>query len=145
MKGKGKDKDQDLFWYSSLSIPPPSNFIPGIRKKFLCVMTLCLTVDIGLIPVIKTALIESHKKGNTRRAALCFEDTVNVTKEAWDRTWGCGCVHSNMCLDCYLTVLEAIATLRWFARHLWPNKHNPRTLHFSTRQPRQVCVIYKVG
>ena len=44
----------------------------------------------GLIPVIKQALLKSHGKGNTIRAALCYEGMVHVGTEPWDAGWGCG-------------------------------------------------------
>jgi hypothetical protein len=47
--------------------------------------------------------MESHKKGKTHRAMLCFDQTVHITKEGWDRKWGCGCVSyrvaSRVCPD----------------------------------------------
>jgi hypothetical protein len=51
-----------------------------------------LIVVPGLISVLKSALVDSHSKGNTRRATLCYERTVHITKEDWDRGWGCRCV-----------------------------------------------------
>lgn len=46
----------------------------------------------GLIPVLKQALLKSHAKGNTVRAALCYEGMVHVKAEFWDSGWGCGYV-----------------------------------------------------
>lgn len=44
----------------------------------------------GLILVLRKALLNSHAKGKTQRAVLCYDRTVYVSKEQWDITWGCG-------------------------------------------------------
>jgi hypothetical protein len=49
-----------------------------------------LTVAPGLIPLLKTHLNKSHAGGNIRRAVLCYDRTVLVTREVWDAGWGCG-------------------------------------------------------
>lgn len=53
---------------------------------------LSMNTPIGLIPVLKGALINSHEKGKTRNAWLCHEKAVHIQSEAFDRTWGCGYV-----------------------------------------------------
>ncbi|KAF5386831.1 hypothetical protein D9615_001679 [Tricholomella constricta] len=74
----GKEKqtettnDDDIFWYPALSISPPSNYTPG------------------LIPLLKKALSTSHANDTTRRAALCYQHSVHVSRGSWDKSWGCG-------------------------------------------------------
>ncbi|KAJ6618321.1 peptidase family C78-domain-containing protein [Mycena sp. CBHHK59/15] len=68
----GHQKGQDQFWYPAQSSQPPPNFTPG------------------LIPLLKTHLNKSHAKGHTRRATLCYDRAVLVTRELWDAGWGCG-------------------------------------------------------
>ncbi|KAK2467061.1 hypothetical protein APHAL10511_001319 [Amanita phalloides] len=63
------NSENDVFWYSALSGPPPSNYTPG------------------LVPLLKKGL---HLQGQTLRGVLCHPLTVHVHTEAWDRTWGCG-------------------------------------------------------
>ncbi|KAI1796022.1 peptidase family C78-domain-containing protein [Ganoderma leucocontextum] len=63
---------QNVFWHSSMTSEPPSNFAPG------------------LIRVLKKALGRSNDKGNTQRAWLCMDHAVLVEGEHWDRRWGCG-------------------------------------------------------
>lgn len=53
-----------------------------------------MSLSIGLIPVLKSALISSHEKGKTRNAWICYEQAVHIQSEAFDRTWGCGYVLS---------------------------------------------------
>ncbi|KAK7023904.1 peptidase family C78-domain-containing protein [Favolaschia claudopus] len=73
-------KGQDEFWYPAQDLPPPHNYTPG------------------LIPLLKTHLNKSHLKGNTRRAVLCYERAVLVTREVWDAGWGCG--YRNFLMAC---------------------------------------------
>ncbi|KDQ60623.1 hypothetical protein JAAARDRAFT_31585 [Jaapia argillacea MUCL 33604] len=72
--------DQNEFWYTSLESPPPFAFQPG------------------LIPLLRKALIKSHDKGTTTRAVLCYENTVLVNSEFWDKGWGCG--YRNFLMSC---------------------------------------------
>ncbi|KAI5124328.1 hypothetical protein M0805_008935 [Coniferiporia weirii] len=71
---------QNIFWNRSQDAPPPKNFTPGI------------------IPVLKRALLKSHAKGQTVRAALCYEGMVHVATEMWDMGWGCG--YRNFLMAC---------------------------------------------
>ncbi|KAJ7871475.1 peptidase family C78-domain-containing protein [Mycena olivaceomarginata] len=73
-------KGQDKFWYPAQTLPPPQNFTPG------------------LIPLLKTHLNKSHAGGNTRRAVLCHDRAVLVTREIWDASWGCG--YRNFLMAC---------------------------------------------
>ena len=45
---------------------------------------------LGLIPIIKKALITAHSKNQTEKAYLCSDVAVHVGTESWDRGWGCG-------------------------------------------------------
>lgn len=47
---------------------------------------------IGLISLVKKALMSSHEKGYTQRAVLCYDRTVHIYHELWDSGWGCGYV-----------------------------------------------------
>ena len=47
---------------------------------------------LGVIPVLKKALIKSHAKGATQKAYLCCDRAVYVSSQGWDRGWGCGFV-----------------------------------------------------
>ncbi|KAF7338646.1 hypothetical protein MVEN_02091000 [Mycena venus] len=73
-------KGQDKYWYPAQSSQPPHNYTPG------------------LIPLLKTHLNNSHSKGHTRRAVLCYERAVLVTREVWDAGWGCG--YRNFLMAC---------------------------------------------
>ncbi|KAJ7929281.1 peptidase family C78-domain-containing protein [Mycena leptocephala] len=73
-------KGQDTFWYPTQNSQPPSNHIPG------------------LIPLLKTHLNKSYAGGNIRRAVLCYDRTVLVTREVWDAGWGCG--YRNFLMAC---------------------------------------------
>ncbi|KAJ6500449.1 peptidase family C78-domain-containing protein [Mycena sanguinolenta] len=73
-------KDKDKFWYPARTSPPPQNFTPG------------------LIPLLKTHLNKSHTGGHTRRAVLCYDRAVLITREAWDASWGCG--YRNFMMAC---------------------------------------------
>ncbi|KAJ7197208.1 peptidase family C78-domain-containing protein [Mycena pura] len=75
-----KDKNNDRFWYPAQNSEPPPNFTPG------------------LIPLLKTHLRISHTQGYTRRAVLCYERAVLVTRKAWDAGWGCG--YRNFLMAC---------------------------------------------
>jgi hypothetical protein len=46
----------------------------------------------GLIPVLRRSLNSSHAKGNTLKAALCYDRAVHIATQLWDLGWGCGCV-----------------------------------------------------
>ena len=67
-------QENDTFWRSSQLEPPPTNYTPG------------------LIPLLRNALLKSHSRGDTRRAILCFAQTVHICREPWDAGWGCGFV-----------------------------------------------------
>ncbi|KAF7359376.1 hypothetical protein MSAN_01280200 [Mycena sanguinolenta] len=73
-------KEKDKFWYPAQTSPPPQNFTPG------------------LISVLKSHLNKSHAGGHTRRAMLCYDRAVLVTREAWDASWGCG--YRNFMMAC---------------------------------------------
>ncbi|KAJ3819532.1 peptidase family C78-domain-containing protein [Lentinula raphanica] len=75
-----KEKEQDVFWYPAMQTPPPINFVPGF------------------IPVLKKALLESHAKGKTTRAVLCYDRAVYVSRQIWDASWGCG--YRNFLMSC---------------------------------------------
>lgn len=47
-------------------------------------------IVLGLIPLIRKALLKSHEKGRTERAWLCCDRAVHVESEHWDKGWGCG-------------------------------------------------------
>ncbi|KAJ7273239.1 peptidase family C78-domain-containing protein [Mycena rebaudengoi] len=79
-KKLGHQKVQDLFWYPAQTSKPPPNYTPG------------------LIPLIRQHLNRSHAKGNTRRAVLCYDRAVLVTREGWDTSWGCG--YRNFLMAC---------------------------------------------
>ncbi|KAK0448281.1 peptidase family C78-domain-containing protein [Desarmillaria tabescens] len=72
--------ETDSFWYQSLQTPPPSNFTPG------------------MILLLKKALLNSHSRGKTRRAVLCFDRAVYVSGQSWDAGWGCG--YRNFLMSC---------------------------------------------
>ncbi|KAJ3886607.1 peptidase family C78-domain-containing protein [Lentinula edodes] len=74
------EKSQDVFWYPAMHTPPPKNFVPG------------------LIPVLKKALLQSHAKGTTIRAVLCYEGAVYISRQMWDASWGCG--YRNFLMAC---------------------------------------------
>ncbi|KAF8184941.1 peptidase family C78-domain-containing protein [Mycena galopus ATCC 62051] len=78
--GWGAPKDQDHFWYPAQTSQPPKNFTPG------------------LISLLKTHLNKSHTGGYTRRAVLCYDRVVLVTREIWDAGWGCG--YRNFLMAC---------------------------------------------
>ncbi|KAF8630388.1 hypothetical protein AX15_002945 [Amanita polypyramis BW_CC] len=64
--------ESDVFWYSTLLEPPPSNFLPG------------------LVSFLKKALQRSHSQSLTLRATLCHPSIVHIRREKWDFSWGCG-------------------------------------------------------
>lgn len=51
-----------------------------------------LNLTPGLVPLLKKALWSTHSQGTTRRAALCYEGSVHISQEIWDKGWGCGYV-----------------------------------------------------
>jgi hypothetical protein len=67
--------------------------------------------------VLKRALSKSHAKGNTTRAALCFDRTVHIRREFWDGSWGCGYVFqlsfsfNSDCIQSYRNFLMACTAL----------------------------------
>ncbi|THH10282.1 hypothetical protein EW145_g1427 [Phellinidium pouzarii] len=67
---------QNIFWIQSQDTPPPKNFTP----------------------VLKQALLKSHARGQTVRAAFCYEGMVHVATEMWDMGWGCG--YRNFLMAC---------------------------------------------
>ncbi|KAK0210339.1 peptidase family C78-domain-containing protein [Desarmillaria ectypa] len=79
-KREGYAAETDSFWYQSLQTPPPSNFTPG------------------MILLLKKALLNSHSRGKTRRAVLCFDRAVYVSGQSWDAGWGCG--YRNFLMSC---------------------------------------------
>ncbi|KAH8117230.1 peptidase family C78-domain-containing protein [Phellopilus nigrolimitatus] len=82
---------QNIFWHRSEVAPPPKNFTPGI------------------IPVLKQALLKSHAKGQTIRAALCYEGMVHVATEWWDMGWGCG--YRNFLMACTALIDQQVQPL----------------------------------
>ncbi|KAF9456722.1 peptidase family C78-domain-containing protein [Collybia nuda] len=72
--------DSDTFWHASQFAPPPSNFTPGV------------------INLLKKSLQTSYIQGSTRRAALCYERSVHISREHWDIGWGCG--YRNFLIAC---------------------------------------------
>ncbi|RDB21250.1 Zinc finger with UFM1-specific peptidase domain protein [Hypsizygus marmoreus] len=78
----------EVFWYCALSILPPKNYTPGI------------------IPILKKALWKSHAQGNTRRAALCYEGSVHISREPFDKMWGCG--YRNFLMACTALMNQTI-------------------------------------
>lgn len=83
-----RTEKENIFWYHSLDSDPPQNFTPG------------------LIPVLKQALQRSHAKGQTVRAALCYERAVHVSIEPWDSRWGCG--YRNFLMACAALIDQQI-------------------------------------
>ncbi|TFK42761.1 peptidase family C78-domain-containing protein [Crucibulum laeve] len=75
-----KGKERDFFWYPAQASPPPRCFTPG------------------LIPLLKKALLGMHTRGNIRRAVLCYERAVHVSRDLWDASWGCG--YRNFLMSC---------------------------------------------
>ncbi|KAI0637117.1 peptidase family C78-domain-containing protein [Trametes polyzona] len=110
-------EQQNVFWRSSLTTPPPENFTPG------------------LISVLRRALTKSHDKGTTQKAWLASEHAVHIGKEGWDRMWGCG--YRNYLMACaalmdqprqpvYFTLLDSgappgIRNLQELLEEAWRN------------------------
>lgn len=69
-------KSAGRFWTASHAAhsKPPSNYTPN------------------LIPIIRRALIKTHAKGTTQRAAVCQEGLCHISREFFDSTYGCGYV-----------------------------------------------------
>jgi len=44
----------------------------------------------GLIQLLHKGLLRGHNQGNVRRAVLCSEKVVHISREFWDAGWGCG-------------------------------------------------------
>jgi hypothetical protein len=88
-------EDKEPFWYPALQTTPPSNYTPGTQKVSNCfaLHPFERRPPIGLIPILRKALVKSHEKGLTRRAALCYDQTVLIVRD-WDVGWGCGFVSS---------------------------------------------------
>ncbi|KLO10423.1 DUF1671-domain-containing protein [Schizopora paradoxa] len=70
----------DAFWHIDSNKPVPKNYSPG------------------LLPVIRQALLKSHSKGLTTRAALCHEGAVHISTQMMDKLWGCG--YRNFLMSC---------------------------------------------
>ena len=81
--------DKDRFWYQSLESEPPSNYTPG---SYPCVSSRPTGThpSLGLIPLLRRALLNSVERGATRRAVLCYEKAVHIYHEIWDAGWCCG-------------------------------------------------------
>ncbi|CAK5279477.1 unnamed protein product [Mycena citricolor] len=75
-----RSTEKDLFWYPSQDSDPPRNFTPG------------------LVPLLRLHLLKSHASGHTRRAVLCYDRAVLVTRQVWDAGWGCG--YRNFLMAC---------------------------------------------
>ncbi|KZP23665.1 hypothetical protein FIBSPDRAFT_452708 [Athelia psychrophila] len=82
LKEYWRKPETDTFWHNAQAgvDPPPKNFSPG------------------LIPVLRQALTQSHSKGKTQRAVLCYDKTVHIAREFWDVGWGCG--YRNFLMAC---------------------------------------------
>ncbi|KAF9001936.1 peptidase family C78-domain-containing protein [Cyathus striatus] len=72
--------ETDIFWHLADGGDPPP----------------CYTL--GLIPLLRQALWKAHSRGELRRAALCYERAVHVSREPWDSMWGCG--YRNFLMSC---------------------------------------------
>jgi hypothetical protein len=81
-------KETDDFWYPAQTNPPPHNFSPGKSSPFN--RGYFIKFSAGLLPVLRRALIKCHAKDKTRRAVLCYDRTVHVSRDFWDAGWGCG-------------------------------------------------------
>ncbi|TFK25036.1 hypothetical protein FA15DRAFT_591235, partial [Coprinopsis marcescibilis] len=79
-------KENDVFWYPTKRQRIPKNFVPG------------------LIPVLKRALLKSHARGETRKAALCYDQAVLIRQEKWDMGWGCG--YRNFLMACACLMVQ---------------------------------------
>lgn len=90
----GGAKENDVFWYPSLSSSSsiPSNYTPGKGTVININVVTLLSVVAGIIPLLKRYLSTSHAEGSTCRAALCYPSAVHIHRELWDASWGCGYV-----------------------------------------------------
>ncbi|KAF8558484.1 hypothetical protein OG21DRAFT_1481466 [Imleria badia] len=75
-KRSAEKAPEDIFWYPTQAEAPPDNYTPGV------------------LSILKEALKQSHKKGATQRAVLCYERTPHILREQFDLGWGCGHVDS---------------------------------------------------
>jgi len=71
IEGGGK---KPTFWTVSRAQNqhPPSNYTPN------------------LLGLLRHALLKTHARNLTQRAALCREGLCHISSELWDRTWACG-------------------------------------------------------
>ena len=90
LKSGRRGENYDAFWYRAKPSLPPPNYTPGLRLVLLDVSERFYHHTTGLICLLKKALWHSHAKGAARRAVLCYEGSVHVGHESWDRGWGCG-------------------------------------------------------
>ena len=90
LKPGRRSANYDAFWCRTQPSPPPPKYTPGRHLVLLGVSERFPHHATGLIHLLKKALWNSHAKGATRRAALCYEGSVHVGHEPWDRGWGCG-------------------------------------------------------
>lgn len=81
--------ENDAFWYPAQSTAPPSNYTPG-RLLPTWNKLFWTNLRVGLIPLLRKALWKVHARGGIRRAALCHENAVHISREMWDAGWGCG-------------------------------------------------------
>ncbi|KAF9532353.1 peptidase family C78-domain-containing protein [Crepidotus variabilis] len=65
-------KETDPFWLPDQLDPPPKNFTPA------------------LIPLLRKGLLRGQSNQRIRKAVLCYEKTVHVSRDMWDVSWGCG-------------------------------------------------------
>ncbi|KAH7914678.1 peptidase family C78-domain-containing protein [Hygrophoropsis aurantiaca] len=82
---------EDEFWYPSQTKSPPHNYSPGI------------------IYLLKDALKAAHQKGSIHRAVLCFEQTVHISRELFDVSWGCG--YRNFLMACTALMVQQNQTI----------------------------------
>ncbi|RPD79922.1 DUF1671-domain-containing protein [Lentinus tigrinus ALCF2SS1-7] len=129
------NEGKNVFWHASLTVEPPSNFSPV------------------LIPVLKRALVQSHERGPTERAWLCFEQAVHVQGEPWDRTWGCG--YRNYLMACaalmdqqhqpmYFPLLDApvppgIRNFQILLERAWRDGYDEEGAHQLNRELLDTC------
>ncbi|KAF8894407.1 peptidase family C78-domain-containing protein [Infundibulicybe gibba] len=71
-------QEVDIFWHPTSPGPPPANFNPGF------------------IPLLGEALRKSYDRGDSRLAAVCYENSVHIRREKWDTGWGCGHVFKSL-------------------------------------------------
>lgn len=106
--------------YSGIALmtPLPQETSHQVMPKSDFTFTTVTNTFPGAIPVIREALLKSHAKGSTTRAALCYDGMVHVSTDPWDRGWGCGYVyfirfpsHSLILLSRYRNFLMACTAL----------------------------------